>query len=95
MKKVECVALFNYKYDLICGYCYNVRKVIIMHHNNTIELRLCKTEYDSKRNMLKAILQLLKNNSYYVAKNNAFESTFYNVNFVDIENLSIHKFSLK
>lgn len=52
--------------------------------------------YFDFQDLYKSVLNLLKQNDFYVSKYTAFESDFYNVNFIDMNNpCKIEKYGFK
>lgn len=93
--KVQCVVIFKHWFDMLGGSHWVAYKVIAMYGNVSIDLHLHNDAFNSKNSFVQGIINLLKNNHFYVTTINAFESKFYNINFIDIEDYKTYRFSTK
>lgn len=92
MRKVNCTVLYkleNCKYVLL--------NVTVKHKHENIELNRNKVikEYNSLNEMYKTILLILKHNGFYVYSFEAFNQTWYDIDFIDIDKCMIETFSIK
>lgn len=95
MKKVNCTVLYqmkNCKYVLL--------NVTVKHKHSNIKLfdtirHSTIKEYNSLNEMYKSILLILKNNGFYVHSFEAFNQTWYDIDFIDIDKCMIETFGLK
>lgn len=75
MKK--CIATVVYKDTTL-------KSIIVNHNGNLIKLSVTDTPYATFNVMYKAILSILKANSYYVSCFDDFHAKFYNIQFIDM-----------
>lgn len=82
MKKVNCICLHsNYKK------IYNITVITKTGENITL-LRYDRKEnpyeYKTFKELYKSVLNLLKNNGFYVGKEKMFDTYYYNIQFVNL-----------
>lgn len=93
-RKVQCAVLFHHWYDMLGMSNWETYKIIVMYGDISVDLHL-ENVYHGKNSYVRAILELLENNHFYVTTISAFESTFYNINFIDVDNYKTYRFSTK
>ena len=98
MKKVTCTAIYRYinkHYELI--------NITVKHkHENITLYSECWDETDRKHaykynlfnEMYSSVLAFLKSNNFYVHSWKMFESKWYDIDFIDIYDFSINRYSL-
>lgn len=97
MQKVNCIVMYSYNDS------YKIHNITVKHKNENITLyndtftlhRLYKTRFNVFNDLYKNVLDILKVNGFYVHSWNIFNSKWYNIDFIDIDTLSIDRFALK
>ena len=95
MKKVKCTVLYSYSKEFGENY-YTIKKILVKHKNENIMLfeNSWVPKYHFFQNLYSFVLMVLKNNNFYVHKWNEFNTTFYDIDFVNIDTLEIERFAL-
>ena len=88
MKKCTCTVIYRYvenRYELI--------NIMAKHKHENISLYTTSEQYLLFDEMYSAVLTLLKANSFYVHTWKMFESTWYDIDFIDVDNWEINRYS--
>ena len=91
MKKVTCIVLYRYinkRYKLI--------SITIKHkHSNAPLFDGLNDDYELFNDMYKDVLAILKANNFYVHKWNIYNSTWHDIDFIDLDYFSVDRYALK
>lgn len=88
MKKCTCTVIYRYvenRYELI--------NITAKHKHENISLYTTSGRYLLFDEMYSAVLALLKANSFYVHTWKMYESTWHDIDFIDIDNWEINRYS--
>ena len=88
MKKCTCTVIYRYVKKH-----YEISNITIKHKNENIPLYTTSGQYRFFDEMYSAVLEILKANNFYVHTWEMFESTWYDVDFIDIDNPEIKRYS--
>ena len=97
MKKCTCTVIYRYTNNH-----YELINITAKHKHGNITLyseawdktdRKHKYEYDSFNAMYSDVLSFLKSNSFYVHTWKMFESTWHDIDFIDIDSPEINRYS--
>ena len=96
MKKCNCIVIYRYVEKH-----YEILKIMVKHKHENIILyseawdetdRKHKYEYISFNAMYSDVLSFLKSNNFYVHTWKMFESTWYDIDFIDVDNWEINRY---
>ena len=88
MKKCTCTVIYRYvenRYELI--------NITAKHKHENISLYTTSEQYLLFDEMYSAVLEILKANNFYVHTWEMFESTWYDIDFIDVDNWEINRYS--
>ena len=88
MKKCTCIVIYRYidkHYELI--------NITVKHKHENIPLYAANEQYRFFDEMYSAVLEILKANNFYVHTWEMFKSTWYDIDFIDIDNPEINRYS--
>lgn len=89
MKKVNCIVVFKYNGDN-----YILESITVKHKHNNTPLFFGSYRYYKRFNdMYEAVLNLLKVNNMYVHTWEEFNSKWYDIDFINIENYTVNRYS--
>ena len=97
MKKCTCTVIYRYNNNH-----YELINITVKHKHENITLynetwdktdRKHKHKYDSLNAIYSDVLSFLKSNSFYVHTWEMFDSTWYDIDFIDIDNPEINRYS--
>ena len=97
MKKCNCTVIYRYIYKH-----YELINITVKHKHDNILLYSEKWDKTDRKHCYKYllfndlysdVLSFLKNNNFYVHTWRMFESTWYDIDFIDIETCEINKYS--
>ena len=91
MKKCTCTVIYRYienRYELINITVKHKHENILLYGYQDFRYRHV---YFNK--MYESVLEILKNNNFYVHNWKMFESTWYDIDFIDIDNPEINRYS--
>ena len=87
MKKCNCTVIYRYN-----NKHYEPIKIIVKHKHENISLYATSEQYRFFDEMYSDILVTLKANNFYVHAWKMFESTWYDIDFIDIETCEISRY---
>lgn len=87
MKKCTCTVIYRYN-----NKHYEPIKIIVKHKHENISLYTTSEQYLLFDEMYSAVLALLKANSFYVHTWKMFEGTWYDIDFIDVDNWEINRY---
>ena len=90
MKKCTCIVIYRYVEKR-----YEILSITVKHKNENIPLYAANEQYRFFDEMYSAVLEILKANNFYVHTWKMFESTWYDVDFIDVDNFEICRYSYK
>lgn len=91
MKKVTCLCIYT---NTNKGYL--IKSINVKHKYNTIKLfRNNEIYYKTFNDMYHVVLNVLKHNNYYVHKWIEFNTTWYDIDFLDSNTLMVDRYSYK
>ena len=90
MKKCTCTVIYRYN-----NKHYEPIKIIVKHKHENIPLYAANEQYRFFDEMYSAVLKILKATNFYVHTWEMFESTWYDVDFIDVDNFEICRYSYK
>lgn len=88
MKKCTCIVIYRYvnkHYELI--------NITVKHKHENISLYTTSEQYLLFDEMYSAVLAILKANNFYVHARKMFDSTWYDIDFIDVDNWEINRYS--
>ena len=89
MKKCTCTVIYRYVEKH-----YEILNIMVKHKNENIPLYTTSEQYLLFDEMYSAVLATLKTNSFYVDTWKMFESTWHDIDFIDIDNLEINRYAI-
>ena len=90
MKKCTCTVIYRYNNNQ-----YELINITVKHKHENIPLYTTSEQYLLFDEMYSAVLALLKANSFYVHTWKMFKSTWYDIDFIDVDNFEICRYSYK
>ena len=87
MKKCNCTVIYrhtNNHYELI--------NITAKHKHENISLYTTSEQYLLFNEMYSAVLTILKANNFYVHTWKMFEGTWYDIDFIDVDNWEINRY---
>ena len=90
MKKCTCTVIYRYVEKR-----YEILSITVKHKNENIPLYAANEQYRFFDEMYSAVLEILKANNFYVHTWEMFESILYDVDFIDVDNWEIKRYSYK
>ena len=90
MKKCTCTVIYRYVEKH-----YEILNIMIKHKNENIPLYTTSEQYLLFDEMYSAVLEILKANNFYVHAWKMFGGTMYDIDFIDIDNWEINRYSYK
>ena len=88
MKKCNCIVVYRHIKKR-----YEILNITVKHKNENIPLYAANEQYRFFDEMYSAVLEILKANNFYVHNWEMFESTWYDVDFIDVDNWEINRYS--
>ena len=88
MKKCTCIVIYRYVEKR-----YEILSITVKHKNENIPLYAANEQYRFFDEMYSAVLEILKANNFYVHTWEMFESTWYDIDFIDVDNWEINRYS--
>ena len=90
MKKCNCIVVYRHIKKR-----YEILRITVKHKNENIPLYAANEQYRFFDEMYSAVLEILKANNFYVHTWEMFESTWYDIDFIDVDNFEICRYSYK
>ena len=90
MKKCTCTVIYRYvenRYELINITAKHKHENICLYGNRNYRYR-----HVYFNEMYESVLEILKNNNFYVHTWKMFESTWYDIDFIDVYNWEINRY---
>lgn len=87
MKKCNCTVIYRYVEKH-----YEILKIMIKHKRENISLYTTSEQYLLFDEMYSTVLAILKANNFYVHTWKMFKSTWYDIDFIDIETCEINRY---
>lgn len=87
MKKCNCTVIYRYVEKH-----YEILKIMIKHKHENISLYTTSEQYLLFDEMYFAVLAILKANNFYVHTWKMFEGTWYDIDFIDVDNWEINRY---
>lgn len=88
MKKCNCTVIYRYVEKH-----YEILKIMVKHKHENISLYAASEQYTLFDEMYFAVLAILKANNFYVHTWKMFEGTWYDIDFIDVDNWKINRYS--
>ena len=98
MKKVTCIAIYSYVNN-----CYDLTNITVKHKHENITIydenrkdfyRENVYKYNSFNELYNSVLAFLKFNNFYVHSWKMFDRKWYDIDFININDFSINRYSL-
>ena len=90
MKKCTCTVIYRYVKKH-----YEILNITVKHKNENIPLYAANEQYRFFDEMYSAVLEILKANNFCVHTWEMFGSTWYDIDFIDVDNFEICRYSYK
>lgn len=87
MKKCTCTVIYKYVEKR-----YEILNITVKHKNENIPLYAANEQYRFFDEMYSTVLAILKANNFYVHTWKMFKSTWYDIDFIDIETCEINRY---
>ena len=87
MKKCTCTVIYRYNNNH-----YELINITVKHKHENISLYTTSEQYLLFDEMYSAVLEILKANNFYVHTWEMFESTWYDIDFIDVDNWEINRY---